>query len=198
MENIQGNFVRAHLKGREIPSEISGILVGIENGHVYIQSHPGEDGLFVIPQENIKYYQTSEVSFADKQLGSAPAVHPKEPEGLSVFVDAEFITTISVPPTFNLNVCTDDTLRVAWSNLDVKAALAGRIQKNIEYYPGVIKFNTDASAQGEPTVAPPVSKDNNTFSMGGASSPTTSFLNPSDMVARLSNLKNRGNNNEQQ
>lgn len=194
MEHIHGKFLRAYLKGEE--DIISGILIGVEHGHVYIQSAPGEDGLFVIPQENIKYYQTSKVSFAEEDSPPAPQVKEPEAQGLSVFVDENLVTFIPVPPTFNLNVCTDDILRVAWGNPEVKAALTGRIQKNIEYYPGVIKFNTDA---GAPVPAPqPVNKDGNTFSMGGAGSPTTSFLNPSDMVARLSNLKNRGNNNEQQ
>jgi hypothetical protein len=196
MKHIQGKFVKAHLKGREFPNIVSGILIGTEDEHVYIQSHPGEDGLLVVPQENIRYYQASEVSFAEEE--PAPVAPIKEPEvkDLSVFVDNDFIVSIPVPPTFDLNVCTDDILRVAWGNPDVKSALTGRVQKNITYFPGVIKFNTDAAIPVPPT--PPISKDSNTFSMSGAGSPATSFLSPSDMVARLSNLKNRGNNNEQQ
>jgi len=195
MKHIQGKFVKAHLKGREFPNIVSGILIGTEDEHVYIQSHPGEDGLLVIPQENIRYYQASEASFVEEE--PTPLVQSKEPEPkeLSVFVDKEFVTAIPIPPTFDLSVCTDDTLRVAWGNPEVKAALTGRIQKNIEYYPGVIRFNTDAGVIVPP--APPV-KDNNIFSMSGVGSPATSFLSPSDMVARLSNLKNKGNNNEQQ
>ena len=196
MKHIQGKFVKAHLKGREFPNIVSGILIGTEDEHVYIQSHPGEDGLLVIPQENIRYYQASEASFVEEE--PTPLVQSKEPEPkeLSVFVDKEFVTAIPIPPTFDLSVCTDDTLRVAWGNPEVKAALTGRIQKNIVYYPGVIKFNTDAGIPAPPM--PPVSRDNNSFSMSGAGSPATSFLSPSDMVARLSNLKNKGNNNEQQ
>lgn len=203
MEHIQGKFVKAYLKGED--DIISGILIGVEHDHVYIQSHPGEDGLFIIPHDNIKYYQTSKVSFAKSQQTDDHSFQDSEQQfrqtekALEIFINSEFLTSIPVPPTFNLETYNDDILRVLRGNPEVVAALSGRIQKSVEYYPGRVMINViDAPEQTQP-VMPRSNTGSSTFSMSGPNAPAVSFLNPSDMVARLNNIgqnKNRGNENE--
>lgn len=186
MQRFFGRNVNIYFKGDD--TIVGGILLDCDEENIYIQS---DQEVAIVPRQNIKFYTTPK--FVSSQTNTAiqptPApVHntkPPEqvhPEAVKVIIDGILITTIPVPPTFNLAVCSEDLLKVIWGNPDVQSALRGRVQKQIEYSIGEAKIITAASEQV------PESGDGS-FSMsptGGAI--TNQFVNPSEMVQRLNNI----------
>jgi hypothetical protein len=179
-----GKEVEVFLKiGQEV---IYGILFDIEEEYVYIQSSTGP--LITIPKENIKYYTSKsnqEPAQGDIRLYESEPID----SDLSVYIDRELITRIPVPPTFDLSSYNDNIMKVILGNPDVAVALVGRVQRSMEYFPGKVYITTDAEGDmSEPeTVMPPSpSPSDNSFAMTGAGGMISSYLQPSQMIGRLS------------
>lgn len=182
MDSIIKKNVVVYLKNESDDSAITGILMGLENKHVYIQV---ENNMFIIPQENIKYYQTL---VEEKQSVQQEVQAPKD-TAIKVFINGEFFTVIPVPPTTDLSTANERVLKIIWGNPDVQSILRGRIQKALEYVPGEVNITL---VEDQTPVPENQTNSQVSFSMGAGGSPLTSYLNPSDMVGRLNSLMKKG------
>jgi len=187
MENLIGNMVRVFMISGD--KSLDGILIGFEEDLVYLQKMDNSEQTYVIPEKRISHYLVEKILLApsvpivinNEELRSETKIIPNE---LEVHIDAVHITTIPLPPTFNLAVFSDDILRIIWGNPDVRSILTGKNQESLEYFPGKVIIKTQST---------PIVLSNNesskqvSFNMG-VSSPAMSFLSPSDMVLRLNNI----------
>lgn len=179
MEHMIDKLVRVHLKGEDT---VDGIFVGAEQKHVYLRS---ENNMFVIPQDNIKYYQI-QVEEEEK----APVQQQPRENAINVSVNGAFLTKILVPPGMNLASANEEVLRMIWANLDVQSALRGRVQKTLEYAPGEANIILADFKPEQPQV------QDDGFSMGTGTSPVLNYLSPSEMVSRLQNAGKKEKKNE--
>jgi hypothetical protein len=196
MRKIIGNEIAVYLKtGEKGEPDIVGLLIDVSEDSVFIQS----DMLYIIPRDNVNYYTTDIIPSEDRiipatQESNNVSVQTQQNNmatSLKVFVDNILAADIPVPPTFKLDQWNEDILRKIMSSQEVQSFLVGKVQKNIEYVPGVVYINTITDQQ---FVMENTNVDSQTeFSMGG--NPSTHFVNPSQMVTRLQNYSNRGNQN---
>jgi hypothetical protein len=117
------------------------------------------------------------------------------------------VADIPVPPTFNMQHCDENVLRVIWGNTDVQNALRGKEQKQLDYRPGEAYITTTDNISTQVhkdfeeqvnNIAEQNQQQNQTeFSMGGPNNPVaTTYMNPSEMVNRLNGAVKRGKKNE--
>ena len=180
MKKLLGKEIDAFLKfDNDI---ISGILFDYEDDCVYIQN--SIDGLVAIPKENIKYYATN----SGTTNHSIENVERHTQSSIEVLVDSVLVANIPIPPTFDLSSFNNNIMRTTLGNPDVQAALTGKVQKSIEYFPGTVNIMTNSALNHE------VQSDNsqqNSFVMSSSGSPISTFLNPSQMVGRLNSMKKK-------
>lgn len=215
MRLMIGNEIWVFLKKEYINStfgDIIGILIEVTDDSLYVQSLDEScTRIFAIPRENVAYCTTDEFLKAERNIvrgqptvGHAPSAseqqeapvqqgQQQEPviDRLNVYVNKQQVASIPVPPTFPIHEWNENILRVIMGNPEVKASLAGKVQKEIEYYPGEVYITIENIVP--PSQMPDVLNEN-TFQMGGQ--PTTEFLNPVQMAQRLSKVGNGGNDGE--
>lgn len=197
MKKLVGNVLEVYLKTEDEP--LTGILVSVEDGELYIKADAGSK-VFVIPRHNVSYYTTDRVPPSSSRVIEEPlrratpieAVPTALPVstglGFKVFIGEQLICQIPVPPTFKLDVWHDDIMRVAMGDPDVRSVMLGQVQKAVEYFApdetgwAELKFTVDVDESAITQQVLP-RKSENTFSMGG--NPTTEYLSPSQMVARM-------------
>jgi len=193
IKKLAGNRVVVHLKSGFSNSDniLSGVMIDIDNEYICLQ---GEDvhSVYVIPKENISYYVSNVVpSGTNKVVKDVCDTGVSEPGNtfnrLDVFVNDEYVVSIPVPPTMNLEQWSNSIMTIVLENPDVRVVIDGKVQKSIEYAPGVVNIKVDD--MGINNNAP------NVFSMGSLS-PVSSFMSPSQMVTRLQNSM-RGKHNAQ-
>lgn len=208
MKRIIGNKVKVFLKGSEkcTAGDIYGLLIDVTEDNLYVQGHPENPDIFVIPRENVCFCTTHGLPSDERQVvttsshhqmpRSQPQSRPQETrpirvdepvhaiDRLRVFVNEEMIAEIPVPPTFPIAQWNDKIMKVISGNPDVRSSLAGKIQRGLEYYPGEVYIEVEAVEP--PSQIPESSHVPNSFSMGG--SPITTNLNPSQMAARLNKV----------
>lgn len=203
MHKIIGNEVTIFLKGSEnILGDMSGVLLDVSEEGLYIQeAHGGKT--FIIPRDNISYVTTDKI-FPQRQILGDDAQQqyqevPQEPQyqepvpssidKLTVYVNKQHVATIPIPPTFRVDVWNENILRVLMGNPEVQNAIAGKVQKGLEYYPGEVYI--EVAGLTPPSQMPDHSPGYQTsFSMGG--SPVEQYLSPLQMAARLNNAVKRG------
>lgn len=199
MHKLIGNLIEVCLKTDDPP--LSGLLVSVEHGEIYIKSNIGAK-IFVVPRQNIKYYITDRVPSGRSKIlddsvkeTSSQLVENTPPTvntGISIIVNGSHICNIPVPPTFELDVWHDDIMKVALGNPDVKSVMTGVVNKSVEYFPpnesgyAIIKFEVETSNDFVEQPSNNNSDGDNTFFMGG--NPTSDYLSPAQMAARMSNL----------
>ncbi len=215
MREIIGNTVEVFLKRRydEAKDNIMGLLVDVTDRTLYVQSCA--ERVFAIPRENVEFCTTDALPPKSRQFvndvlprrGPPPAPDPNAPpvnttksreeakiiDRLNVYINSEHLASIPIPPTFPIEQWNDKIMRVIMGNPDVKTAVAGKIQKSIEYFPGEVYIEVEMVEP--PSQMPEIEPQQgaNTFAMGG--SPATEYLNPSQMVARLNKVA-RGKTND--
>ena len=190
MKKLIGNKVLVALK--TTANDLEGILVEVEEEVIYVQGVK----VYVIPRENINYLTTDFIPRADRVSNfdtikaKSPIIAPSEslllpPTELKVFLDGQRVTEI--PTSLDLNNWSGDIMTLVVTNPDVRHALSGKIQKSIEYRPGEVYINTADPLIIQHEESP------ETFAIDEPD-PTKQFLNPSQMIARLQNIK-KGNEN---
>lgn len=201
MRMMIGNEVCVFLKKDYMSTigDIFGILVEVTDDSLYIQSlDENKAQVFAVPRENIAYCTTGELPTSTRQvLRTQPtAVEVPQPqpqpqqsiiECLNVYINDQQVTSIPVPPTFPVHEWNEKILRAIMGNPEVKQALAGKIQKEIEYSPGEVYITVGNIV---PPSQMPDAIDENVFTMGGQ--PTTDFLGPMQMAQRLSKVGSGG------
>lgn len=213
MKKIIGSEIRIYLKTSvsALLSDISGILVDVDEENMYVKSYDVglEYGIFVVARDNINYCTIKSLVFekaplnyqeeerAQHQSPSRPQYPPQEERAvepqnlqmphLDVYVNEQLIARIPVPPTFEMMRWSEDIMKVAMSNPDVRFYLSNRVQKSINYYPGELHVEIeDGPAQVQENNEP---MPDNTFSMTMGGNVATQFLNPAEMVTRLNAMK---------
>lgn len=214
MKKVIGSEIDVYLRSSKFDtiSDITGLLIDDDEDSIYVQGLNMEyPKLYIIPRDNIRYCTTSTMPSAELAMNLPE--HPnidKKPEHivlkkeetnileqqeayLTVFINKEQVAHIPVPPTFNLSKWNDNILRVAMGNPDVRALLANKVQRTVEYWPGKVYIEVTeefAEEQLEPNIT---DNDQNSFSMGGDI--TKQFLNPSQMILKLNSVATRGKKN---
>lgn len=217
MRLMIGNEIWVFLKKEYINNtfgDILGLLIEVTDDSLYVQSlDESRTHIFVIPRENVAYCTTDEFPKAERNIargqptvGHAPSsyeqqeapVQQEQPQQqepvidrLNVYVNKQKVVSIPVPPTFPIHEWSEKILRAIMGNPEVKASLAGKVQKEIEYSPGEVYITIEDVV---PPSQMPDALSENTFQMGGQ--PTTEFLNPLQMAQRLSKVGNGGNDGE--
>lgn len=207
MHKIIGNEVTIFLKGTDsILGDITGVLLDVSEDSLYIQESPGGK-TFVVPRDNVSYSTTDKVAteiplLRQDHVHTAPQEYqeaPQEPQyqepvqspidKLNVYVNKKHIASIPIPPTFRVDVWNENILRVLMGNPEVQNALAGKVQKGLEYFPGEVYIEVAG-------LTPPSQMPDNTpgyqtdFSMAGG--PAEQYLSPLQMAARLNSVVKRG------
>ncbi|KKM89099.1 hypothetical protein LCGC14_1252100 [marine sediment metagenome] len=211
MRLMIGNEIWVFLK-KEYLGDIFGLLIEVTDDSLYVQSlDESRIHISVVPRENVAYCTTDKFPQDERHIvrGRTTAVHseseqvetpdpqaqPQQKQSvidrLNVYVNKQQVASIPVPPTFPIHEWNENILRVIMGNPEVKASLAGKVQKEIEYYPGEVYITIENIVP--PSQMPDVLNEN-TFQMGGQ--PTTEFLNPVQMAQRLSKVGNGGNDGE--
>jgi hypothetical protein len=187
VKKLLGKRVCVFLKGDN--DIVSGILFDIDDECVYVQTDV--DVFAVIPKENVKYY-TSSQSDVEVEVSREPEQEAEQhiPSSLSVFIDQVFIVDIPVPPTFDLSSFNDSIMKITLGNPDVQVVLSNRTQKSVEYFPGQIHIITGGEDYTAPVPVEPNAPQppQDSFTMSGAGSPVSTYLNPSQMVGRLNKI----------
>lgn len=210
MKKAIGSEVWVYLRSSaNTVGDIFGLLVDVDDDSLYIQSFDTNNQIaYIIPRDNVKYCTTSVLPSANLAIDpgepksqqdatshiiqQAKQEEPK-PDHIDVFVNKALVANIPVPPTFNLDVWNESIMRVIMGNPDMRAMLANRIQKSLEYWPGevYIELTEEEPQELQPEIEEPVG---NSFSMtdGGQKDITTKFVNPSQMITRLNAAVTRG------
>ena len=207
-----GNEIWVFLKKEYLGNngDIFGLLIEVTDDSLYVQSlDESRIHISVVPRENVAYCTTDKFPQDERHIvrgrttavPSAPVEDPapipqmqlqqeQTPviDRLNVYVNKQQVASIPVPPTFPIHEWSEKILRAIMGNPEVKASLAGKVQKEIEYSPGEVYITIDNVVP--PSQMPEVLNEN-TFAMGGQ--PTTEFLNPVQMAQRLSKVGKVGN-----
>lgn len=206
MHKVIGKEIEVFFKGTDdISCDISGTLIDVSGDSLYIQDVSIGDRVFIIPRTNVDYCVTYNMDYSPEKITSEQLTKQPVPvqesdtapiiDKLSVHVNNQLVASIPVPPTFNIDAWNDNILRVIMGNPDVQNAVAGKVQKGIEYYPGQVYI--EVSEVTPPSQMPNKTPDcTNTFSMGG--SPTQQYLTPIQMAARLNKAVTRGNKDDEE
>lgn len=204
MKKLIGNEIEVRLK--DSGETICGLLVMVEDTELYLQASDN-DRVFVVPRENVRYYVTNKIPSVSRVIDTNPQSQLQSQQtqsqqfsepvtsfgvGFRVRIDDQVVCQIPVPPTFDLDVWHDDIMRVAMGDPDVKVAMLGRIQKQVEYFApdeegwAEVKFSTlvDENAMTQQVLPKPGGFNVN---MGG--NPATEYLSPSQMVARMNKVR---------
>lgn len=204
MRKAIGSELGVFLKGNEsdIP-DMYGMLIDVTEDSLYIQGILSDTRVYIIPRDNIYFCTTDTMPATDRILTTTSAPHPQSitpPQNnpttiyeLAVYINDDFLVAIPIPPTFEVSQWHDGIMKVVFGHQDVQAALMGKVQKAINYLPGEVYIIVDETE----AVPPPAPSTNasNTFVMGQGGNPSTQFVSPMDMAARLSNSVKRGKNN---
>jgi hypothetical protein len=198
MQKLIGNEVWIFLKKESINmnfGDIFGLMTDADDDSLYVQSFDKDNiKIYAVPRENVAFCTTHEPLQSERQvIVNSPTVpvetkttpqQQQDPiiDRLNVYVNKLQVASLPIPPTFPVHEWNEKILRAIMGNPEVKQALAGKIQNSIEYYPGEVYISIDEVVP--PSQMPEQPQDQNTFSMGG--SPTTEYLNPSQMAQRLS------------
>ena len=169
MKNLIGNPFEVFLKDSE--RTIEGILVETDELFDYIQDG---NGVCIIPKSNVLYYRTNELSKQSKVIRSVevPLIEsPKEKE-MSIFVDGKNIVRVIVPH----NVNSKDLLEFIYSQDAIQEELFGRKQKSVECFDNAVYIATEE-------------KSGSQVSFSSGANPTNAYLTPSEMIARLENVR---------
>lgn len=196
MEQLIGNKIYVSLKDRD--ETLSGLLIHVEEHYVYIQME-GSTHFYVVPKDNVSYYVSDRLPKVSRVLpdtGRQTGVEteePPKPTSLEVYINTDLVANIPVPPTFNLDKFSDDTMKVVLGNPDVQAILAGRPQKSLEYSPGKVYITTVGEDEDQNPDLSPNSDSPNTFSMGASGSPASQYMTGPQMVKVINDAVRRGN-----
>jgi len=207
MNKLLGYDVEIHLKDGDV---LSGMFFDVDEDSVYIKRDA--DVIVAIPKSNVKLYMGASISNVDEPIYSQPAQTPVvqasgdgrqrvSQDGssniLNVYIDAELIAGIPVPPTLELTSFNDGIMRTILGSPDVQVILAARTQKLMEYEPGSVYIYTVEGANS------PISIDSSTddtkfsppqasFAIGsGGGAMMDNFMNPSQMVGNLNDAVQR-------
>lgn len=215
MREIVGNNIVVFLKRKcdETKDNINGLLVDVTDRTLYIQTSSEAPRIFAVPIENVEFCTTDSLppktrqfvnnavnlgipSRIQKQIATNTSSNsvvdqPKEVviDRLNTYINGNCIASIPIPPTFPVDQWNDKIMKVVMGNPEVRAAVIGKVQKSIEYFPGEVYIEIDEVVP--PSQVPETGS--NTFEMDG--SPIAENLNPSQMVGRL-NRTVRGIKNE--
>ena len=206
MQKLIGFNIEVHLKGDT--EFLTGLLVEVDDGEIYIKEAVDSLNILVIPRSNIKYCITNTVPKVSRTILSETDTqhdnHNALPEnlraqhksslngvGINVFINKQLITSIPVPPTFKLREWHEDIQSIYLRNSDVKIALTNKVQKGIEYFPPhehnewaevhILVYDCNDTLNYPNTEK----KENNTFSMSTGGAVANTYLSPSEMIARL-------------
>lgn len=182
MNKFFGSFVEVYLKNSDV---MMGMFYDSDDECVYLQQ--GDGASIAIPKDNVRYYLRPPMS--DKvdngntmcDIGKVPANNCES--GLEVYVDNKFIDFIHVPLDYDISSCNKKTIELLASSNKVKEVLRGRIQKTMHYDMGKVHIIT------ENVYADEVVEEGGNEGFVMNSPMTNSFLNPSDLVERLNNVK---------
>lgn len=207
MRELIGNHIGVVLKRgkRNTDCDLYGILVDVAESNLYIQSTDDYEQIFVVPRNNVEYCVTNKMPAKTREFieqsgaftgqpDSYPDADEKDEyiEAIRVFINKDLVAEIAIPPTFPVDKWNDHIYGIVMRNHDVKVALAGKVQKAIEYFPGKVYIET---SEVQPmSQLPDEQPYANTFSMGG--DPAREYVNPSQMVARLNSMVKKGNKSE--
>jgi len=203
MRKIIGNEIFVFLKTSSGDVwDFSGLLIDVTEESLYIRGDISDSRIYIVPRNNVDYCITDEMPSAERtvvaknsQPESIVAEQSQQPSTLEVYINKEKVTSIPVPPTFNLMAWHDGIMRVIMGNPDVKSLLAGKKQKSLEYYPGEVYIDIEDGYA--PESCPNSTDTPNTFVMGEGGDPATDFMNPLQMVTRLQNTtKEKGKKDE--
>jgi len=210
MRKLIGSELEVHLKHEDEP--LYGLLVTLEENELYLRV-PDVERVLVIPRANVSYIATSQLPLTSRVLEDhrvynnplpppppPPQPYPEQVQasglGFQVIINEQLICQIPVPPTFRLDIWHDDIMRIALNDPDVKVAMLGRTQKKVEYFApddegwAQVKFEVDVDENAMTQQVLP-KQGGNTFSMGQGGNPTTEYLSPSQMVARMNNMRGK-------
>jgi hypothetical protein len=221
MKRVIGNEIWVFLKSSvSSVADIFGLLIDVTDDSIYVQClNPTDPEVYIVPRDNIKYCTTKYLPTSERVITKTtvnnytdnaviqesqqqlPAQQQTRLDCLNVYINKELISSIPVPPTFNLNVWSDNIIRVIMGNPDVKLRLGEKTQKSIEYFPGEVYIEiTDDDNKGQENlfINENEKDDNqNTFTMHNTDA-ATQFLNPSQMISRLNAAAKRGKKNGNQ
>jgi len=205
MHKIIGNNIAIFLKEAEngLIGDITGILVDVSEENIYIQDSMNGSKVFIVPRENILYCTTDKITSQKRIIDEQDNIQQYQEKSyptqqqyqapideINVYVNKQHIVSIPIPPTFRVDVWNDNILRVLMGNSEVQGALAGKVQKGLEYYPGEVYIEVDGVTP--PSQMPDYSPGyQSSFSMGG--SPAEQYLSPMQMAARLNKVVKKGN-----
>jgi hypothetical protein len=194
VKNLIGNEIDVCFKSstNSTSGDIRGILLEVTDSEIYVQNTEiNNPFVWVIPRDNVKCYIISSLPSINKlicqnqtiednvqEIAQNEIIPPQQENILEIYINNELATTIPVPPTFKLDVWNENIMRILIGNPDVKALLAGKIQKSIDYYPGKVYIDIES----EKSIVGQI----NTFSM--SKDITTEYLNPSEMVTRFNSF----------
>lgn len=192
MRKIIGNEICVFLKTSD--DDIVGLLVDVTEDELYLRDVSEMSRLYIVPRENVKYCTTDVLPTSERTL-PPPENRPQQNvteenlRFLEVFVDGHPVANIPVHPTFRLDEWHDGIVQVVLGCPDVQVAVAGKVQKSIEYSPGKVYITTEGEVVQQ--------EGQRAFVMGG--SVANSFLNPSQMVSRLNKAaQQRGKKNDEE
>jgi len=153
MNKLLGSKLEVHLKDNE--GTVSGMLFDLEDKFVYIQSDVNT--FITIPTNNVKFYVSSSFQNASV-LQNAPVLQnasvpqdipsdkilqsPADNNFLTVCINNEIVSEITVSPEMNLGTCNEEVLQLIWSDPAVQEELAGRVQLSLEYDIGYANITT--------------------------------------------------------
>lgn len=192
MKKIIGNEVKVILKNDDI-ANIYGILIDVTDDSIYVQEGAGAENVYAIPRENVLYCLTDRVA-PYRQILSQDDVKnirmnnvPHAVQQIDVYVNDHIVANIPVPKNLRVDTWNDGIADLIANNTDVQNALAGKVHKQLDYYPGEVYILVE-------DIVPPsqMPERPNTFSMNAGGSPMTEFLSPVEMAQRLKKVGGSG------
>ena len=189
MRKIIGNEVQIYLKGSTIDGpDIIGFLVDCVDGNLYLRRSADDTSMYVVPRSNVNYFLinhlSQNISTIDNPQNNKELGHSDSNE-LQIFIDGDKIGSISVPLGISLSHWSDEIYNLVISNNVVQEYLVGKVQKSVEYYPGMVYISTSNTSSND---------TQNTFSMSNNDA-TSKFLDPIQMVSKLQNFGKQRNDN---
>lgn len=162
MQKLMGKEVEVYLL--KCDDIVNGILFDVDDENIYIQNDLNT--VVAIPKQNVKYY-ISAIKM-DATTRQQPVQQAKASQyTVDAYIDEKYITTVSIPESIGINVCSDALLLEVWKDKKISAMLSNKVQRSVQYDIGRVDIYTTEYNNNVNV------KDHNSFSMGDAGNSAT-------------------------